>query len=54
MARSAGIPLATDEAEAAVDAQERRWPVLYSVLFVVTSSILLWTLIIGGIRWLVA
>jgi len=54
MARSAGIPLATDEAEAAIDGPERRWPVLYSVLFVVASSALLWALIIGGIGWLIA
>lgn len=53
MAR-AGIPLATDEAEAAVDEQEPRWPILYTVLFVLTSSALLWALIIGGIGWLVA
>lgn len=53
MAPSAGVPLDADEAQVAIEEQERRWPVLYSVVFVVASSALLWTLIIGGIGWLI-
>lgn len=52
-ALGSAFPLATDEAEAAVDEQERRWPVLCSVIFVLASSILLWALIIAGISWLI-
>jgi len=52
MARSAGVPLVPEDAEAALHEPDR-WPVLYSALFVLTSSILLWALIIAGIGWLI-
>jgi hypothetical protein len=33
---------------------EDRWPPLYSVLFVAATSLVLWTVLIGAARWLLA
>lgn len=37
---------------AASERVEERWPIGLSVVFVVSSSILLWLPIIAGVRWL--
>lgn len=34
------------------DGHEERWPVLYTALFVLVTSLALWTLIIAAVRWL--
>lgn len=52
MARSAPFTLPRRHTEV-VESDETRWPVLYSALLVVVSSLLLWAMIIGGIRWLI-
>jgi hypothetical protein len=46
-------PLKADESELGENDLDRRWPVLYAILFVIVVSVALWALIIACASWLI-